>query len=61
MAVYLDDFFDRGGFEEGGGDAFFNAEDYAFAGGDLGKRSFSWCCSREEVEGWIPLWLLNLI
>ena len=43
VAVYFDDLFDRGGFEESGGNAFFDAEDYAGVCGDLrrGKR-VSW-------------------
>lgn len=35
MSVDLHDFLNRGGFEEGGGDAFFYAENDAGAGGDL--------------------------
>ena len=46
VAVDFDDFFDRGGFEEGGGNAFFDAEDYAGGGGDL---------RREEISGWVGL------
>lgn len=33
VAVYLDDLFDGGGFEEGGGHALFDAEDHAFGCG----------------------------
>ena len=42
MAIYLDDLFDGGGFEEGGGDALFDPEDYAGAGGypDCGTSEF---------------------
>lgn len=36
VSVYFDDLFDRGGFEESGCNAFFDAEDYAFGGGNLG-------------------------
>jgi hypothetical protein len=32
VAVYFDDFFDGGGFEEGGSDALFDAENYAIGG-----------------------------
>lgn len=35
VSVDFDDFFNGGGFEEGGGDAFFYAEDHAGAGSDL--------------------------
>jgi hypothetical protein len=35
VAVYFYDFFDGGGFEESGGYALFDAEDYAFCCGDL--------------------------
>lgn len=39
VSVDLDDFLDGGGFEEGGGYALFDAEDYAFARCDLRYRS----------------------
>lgn len=35
VAIDLDDLFDRGGFEEGGGDSFFDTEDYACGCSDL--------------------------
>jgi hypothetical protein len=35
MTVYLDNLFDRGGLEEGGGDALFDAENNTFRCGDL--------------------------
>jgi hypothetical protein len=34
VGVDFDDFFNGGGFEEDGGYAFFDAEDYAFGGAD---------------------------
>lgn len=42
VSVYLDDLFDGAGFEEGGGDALFDAEDDAFGGGDLGYLVSVW-------------------
>ncbi len=47
MGVYFDDFFDGGGFEEGGGYALFDAEEDAMGGGDLGvllgtAKLFGW-------------------
>lgn len=38
VAVDFDDFFDGGGFEEGRGDALFDAEDYTGGGGDLERQ-----------------------
>jgi hypothetical protein len=34
MGVDFDDFFDRGRFEQNGGDAFFDAQDNTFGGAD---------------------------
>jgi hypothetical protein len=42
VAVYFDDLFDGGGFEEGGGDALFDAEDDAVGGSYLLHRHVSW-------------------
>lgn len=49
MAVYFDDLFDGGGFEEGGGDALFDAEDDAVGGSYLLHRHVSWL---SEVGVW---------
>lgn len=58
MSVDFDDFFDRGCFEEGGGDAFFDAEDHTGASGDLGGY-VSWGI---KVEGrGLRLWLLSRV
>lgn len=47
MAVDFDNLFDGGGLEEGGGDALFDAEDYAAAGGDAdGGRTELDCFER---------------
>jgi len=35
VAINFDDLLDRGGFEEGGGDTFFDTEDYAGGSCDL--------------------------
>ena len=49
VGVDFDDFFDGGGFEEGGGDALFDADYDALAGGNL--WGVSWLVGwREEEE-----------
>ncbi len=53
VGVYLDDLFDRGGFEEGGGYALFDAKENAMGGGDLRasiSALFFWSCRRSSVS-----------
>jgi hypothetical protein len=40
VAVDFDNFLDRAGFEEGGGYALFDTEDYALAGCNLGMYEY---------------------
>lgn len=48
VSVDFDDLLDGGGFEEGGGDAFFYAEDHAGTCGDLFTAVGEWLvCGRE--------------
>jgi hypothetical protein len=61
VSVYLYNLFNGAGFEEGGGYAFLDAEDYAFRGGDLdGKVLERGLLGRVEVRE-LRLLLLNLV
>ena len=51
MGVNFDDFFHRGGFEEGGGHAFLDADYDTLACGDLGGM-LAWDGSRWETARW---------
>lgn len=58
VAVDFDNLLDRAGLEEGGGYALFDAEDYAFAGCDLGKYEYGEVCTG---DGMVDVRLLLLI